>query len=302
MENYRRGLLLNFAIYNNVYAFHNLICGTVTFYIGSFMEIGEVDVLTLLVSGLGPAEVATWALVGLIWKLLESSVEGLGEAASVRIALLLSHYQPILAQRLATKVLYNSIILALLLTCSILYVLGSLIVVSLTIDSTLQIMLNDLLFGVGLATISMIYSQASWSIIEAQGRVNTNFIIVMIRRWILTIPLSAIFIFAGGPVSDSSNTEDENPTSLPWDLRGVTGALFIGHTTASCIYAFVVLRRSDWERLSKEIQDEEAEQEVEEEEMMPIGTNGDVNYDEEDDDDDYSYDDDDDDDSSFGIL
>merc|ERR1712176_1254689 len=100
LENYRSGLFENFAL-RNIHAFRSLFFGTLAFFIGSFIEIGEVDVLTIFIRFLGPAEVSTWALLGVIWKILEALTEGLGEAASVRAALLLSHCQPLLAKRLS---------------------------------------------------------------------------------------------------------------------------------------------------------------------------------------------------------
>jgi len=180
--------------------------------------------------------VSTWALLGVIWKILEAFTEGLGEAASIRVALLLSHCQPLLAKRLSKKILYYSLISSTLITCFI-YTTGSLICVVLTTDSTMQNMFNNLILFVGLANISMGFSQASWSLVEAQGRVNQNFYIVIARRWFLTIPLALGFIFGNR-----------------WSLSSIGGALCLGHATASCIYANAVLR-SDWEMIARMMQE-----------------------------------------------
>ena len=182
--------------------------------------------------------VAAWALLGCLWELLEASTEGIGEAASVRVAYFLAIAKPLLAKTLSYKVIYFAVIEALLLT-SIWFVTGKYLVILLTNDPTLQHLINNVVAVIGLANVTMAFSQILWSLTGAQGRYRESMIAMFSSRWLVTIPVAAVSIFA-----------------KKLDLNAVSGSLVVGYATAACALAYFVVR-SDWEGLSRQMQEEQ---------------------------------------------
>jgi MatE len=198
------------------------------------LELGEVDLLTLFLHQLGPAEVATWALMGSIWDILEASTEGISEAAAIRVAFHLSASQPALAKKLSHKAMFWTVVQALILT-SILLMVGRNLIVVLTVDYTLQHLLDSLLGLVGLANLSMAFAQVCWSLIGAQGRFNLATLVMLVCRWLVTMPLALIFIFG-----------------MNFDLYTVAGALAVGSAISACVLA-VVLFSSNWHEVAQQL-------------------------------------------------
>ena len=194
---------------------------------GSFLELGEVDLLTLFVQFLGPAEVAAWAVLGAIWDVLEASTEGISEAAAIRVAYHLSASQPVMAKKVAHKALFWTVVGSLVLT-SILLVSSRHLVVALTVDYTLQHLLNDLLGLAALANLSMAFAQVCWSLVGAQGRFNLATLVVLVCRWLVTMPLALFFIFA-----------------MNYDEETLAGAVATGSATSASVLA-CILFSSDW--------------------------------------------------------
>jgi Na+-driven multidrug efflux pump len=214
--------------------------------------------------------VATWALLGAFWDVLEAFTEGVGEAASIQVAFLLAAAQPLRAQRMANSVIYFAIIQSILITSG-LFMAGRYLAVLFSSDPTIQHMTNEAISLIGLANICMGCSQISWTLIGAQGRFRLATSVVFFSRWIVTMPMALICIFV-----------------FFLDLNSVAGALVVGYSTASCALTFIVLR-SDWDLLAKAMQ----------EMNFPPGMDGSDFFDDDDDDDDSSSsseDDDDDDD------
>jgi len=239
---------------------------------GSFLELGEVDLLTLFVQFLGPAEVAAWAVFGSIWDVLEASTEGISEAAAIRVAYHLSNSQPITAKKVAYKALFWTVIGALLLS-SILLLSGRHLIVALTVDYTLQHLVNDLIGLMALANLSMCFAQVCWSLIGAQGRFNMATLVVMVCRWLVTMPLALIFIFA-----------------LKYDEVSLAGAVAAGSATSASLLA-CILFSSDWNEVAEELFMQG---------LLVADDDDDFDF-SFGDDDESSHDDDDDDDESFDI-
>lgn len=207
--------------------------------------------------------VAVWALLGAIWDVLEVSTscvnlrdimnfhrvahflsilifqaytEGIGEAASMQVAFLLAAGQPGRAKKLGNSVIYLAIVQSLLITSG-LFMAGRYLAVLLSSDPTIQHMTNEGITLLGLANISMGCSQISWSLIGAQGRFRLATAVVFFSRWLVTIPMALVCIFA-----------------FLLDLSAVAGSLVVGYSTASCALTFVVLR-SDWDHLAEAMQE-----------------------------------------------
>lgn len=236
MKPFRKGLLGQVALLKNREGFRQLTRAVVPLCLGTVLEYGEWEVLTLCLRHLGPAEVAAWAVLGAIWEIFEALTEGIGEAAAIQVAFLLAALQPDRARKLANTVIYLAVVQAILVT-SILYMAGTYLTVLLTTDPVLQHLINDTIALLGLANVTMAFCQVSWSLIGAQGRFRLATSVVFAARWLVTIPMALL-------------------TILVWDLdlNAVSGALVIGYASAASALTFIVLR-SDWERLARIMQE-----------------------------------------------
>lgn len=226
LGHFESGLVKSVAVLN-FGAVCNLLLSSIPLIMGSFLELGEVDLLTLFVQFLGPAEVAAWAVMGSIWDVLEASTEGTSEAAAVRVAYHLSASQPVMAKKVAHKALFWTVVGSLVLS-SILLLSGRHLVVALTVDYTLQHLLNDLLGLMALANLSMAFAQVCWGLVGAQGRFNLATLVILVCRWLVTMPLSMIFIFA-----------------MNYDEVTLAGAVAAGYATSASTLA-CILFSSDW--------------------------------------------------------
>ena len=276
MKPFCKGIFGQVAICNDAQGFVHIIRAVIPLLLGTLLEYGQWEVLTLAVHHLGSAEVAAWAMLGALWDVLEALTEGIGEAAATQVAFLLVACQPERARRLANTVMYLAVMQSLIVT-SLLYSLGKYLIVIWTLDTTLQHFINNSIALLGLANVTMAFSQVGWSLIGAQGRFRLATSVVFAARWLVTIPAALLMIFV-------------------WklDIDALGGALVLGYSTSLCAMTFIVLR-SDWERLSYCLQDMN----------LPKGTvpavGGDNNNVEDEDDHGDPFDDEDDDSSSEGF-
>jgi Na+-driven multidrug efflux pump len=194
------------------------------------------ECLTIFAAALGPAEVATWALLGSIWDIFESSTEGIGDAAEVRCAYHLGTGNPYMAKISSYKSLLLGIIMSLFVT-SIFFILGDSLPAWFTSDPTLQRMIAELIPLVGVGNCTMTFGMVCWALVGAQGRYRLATFVAFACSWCVTLPLSALFVYG-----------------LNIDLQGLTAAVVIGYSTTGTLLSYVLLR-SDWERLSKIVQE-----------------------------------------------
>ncbi|KAL3926241.1 MAG: hypothetical protein SGBAC_013553, partial [Bacillariaceae sp.] len=199
------------------------------------LEYGEWEVLTIVLRYLGPAEVATWCLLGAVWDVLEAFTEGIGEAAAIQVAFLLAAAQPQRARKLSFSILYFGLVQSLLISSS-LFMGGRHLAMLLTADNTMQHMMNDAMTLLGFANVAMSFSQVGWSLIGAQGRFRLATSVMFFSRWFVTIPVALVTIFV-----------------FFLDLSSISGCLIVGYSTASCVLTFIVIR-SDWDRLANLMQ------------------------------------------------
>jgi Na+-driven multidrug efflux pump len=175
--------------------------------------------------------------MGIVWEVFEASTEGIGDAAAIRVSFLLAECQPEQAKILSNKVAFLALVEALVVT-SIFLMAGPNITVSLTTDSTLENLLNDLVGMTGLANVAMAFAQVYWSLVGAQGRFGLASSTILLCRWLVTMPLAFSFIFG-----------------LTYDLRAVAGSIAVGYATASSFLAYCIYQ-SDWQSLSIAAHDE----------------------------------------------
>ena len=192
--------------------------------------------MVVFIANLGPAEVVAWILLGVVWKVLESSTEGVGEAAAVRVAYHLGTGNPSKARFSSYKSCFVVAVQSLLFT-STLFMIGKSLTTWLTTDLTLQNMVNGVIPLIGLGNVVMNYALICWNLVGAQGRYRLATSVILLSRWLVTIPIAAVFSYA-----------------LALDLNGIMAAVIVGFDSA-CVALAYVLVRSDWERLSRTMQD-----------------------------------------------
>ena len=236
MQPFRKGLIQNVALVRNKVGIWHLSKAAGPLLLGTILEYGEWELLTIFVRHLGTAEVATWVLLGAFWDVLEAFTEGIGEAAANQVAFLLSIGLPRRASNLSNGSIYMAVIQALLIT-SALYMSGQYLSVLFSSDPTIQHLMNNAIVMIGFANVIMSFAQITWSLVGAQGRFRLATSIIFFSRWLITMPVALIGIYA-----------------FYLDLNAVSGSLVVGYATATCAMSFVVLS-SDWDRLSRTMQE-----------------------------------------------
>jgi len=266
-----------FAPFQNPQAVSGFLLQALPLFLGSLLELGEWEVLILFVSHLGGAEVATWAIMGVIWEIFVAFTEGIGEAASVRVSFFLSEGLPDEAKRLANKVTFMSFVLVLTVS-SIFLMAGPNIAVALSTDKTLQHLINQLVGTAVLANVSMTFAQVYWSLAGAQGRYSVASATILFCRWFIVLPMASICIY-----------------HYNFDLMAVAGSVAVGYAVAAFALSFQVFC-SDWDAIAQSMVEEEFNPMMNDNmcEGYPSDEDGMGLFDEGDDDDD-----DDDDDSSY---
>jgi Na+-driven multidrug efflux pump len=199
--------------------------------------------------------VATWAVVCSIWRLLEASTEGYGEAAAIRVAYHLGSGNGNMARHSSHKALLVATFQSLLLS-SILLMAGRDMSRLLTPDPVLQSLVSSLITNVALGCVVMNFSLMVWSLLGAQGRYRLATSVILLTRWLLSMPLALVCIYG-----------------LKFDLNSVMGAFTIGFATSVWCLAYIFFR-SDWDRLSRVMRELNA--------LMEIDSDFDDSIDEED--------------------
>jgi len=235
MAPFRKGLIQNVALWNYRIGIWHLIKAAGPLLLGTLLEYGEWELLTLFAQPLGPAEVATWALLGAFWDFFEALTEGIGEAAANQVTYLLSTGQINSAKKLCYGAMLMAVTQAVLVTCA-LYMSGQYLAVLFTTDPTIQHLINNTIVLIGFANIIMSFSQITWSLIGAQGRFRLATFVIFFSRWVVTMPCALVSIYM-----------------FNLDLNAMCGSLVLGYATACCALTVIVLR-SDWDRLSRLMQ------------------------------------------------
>ena len=223
---------------------------------GNLLAYGEWEALTILASHLGPAEVAAWyvpvvdnlifgmlihsfynrAILGSLWDTFESTTEGIGEAAAVRIAFHMGRNDMKMARISTYKSSLLGMIFAFFMT-AIFLICGDSIPVWLTDDATLQHLIAQLLPLMGIGNLSFTFGMLAWNQLGGQGRYKIATLIHCACSWLITLPLASIFVYV-----------------FEINLEGITCAVVVSYATAALIMAFMLLT-SDWERLATIIQE-----------------------------------------------
>ena len=122
--------------------------------VGGLLAYAEWEVLTIFAAVLGPAEAATWAILGFVWDVFESTTEAIGDAAEVRCAYQLGKARPEMAKLSAYKSMLLSMVAASIIT-TVFLCLDDHLPAWLTSDETIQEMLVKLFPLMGLGNLTM---------------------------------------------------------------------------------------------------------------------------------------------------
>jgi MATE family multidrug resistance protein len=238
---YMKGMVGSFSLSNHKAVW--LMCKTASsLSFGYVLTDGEWEILTLLASVLGPAEVAAWNIIGTLWEAVEDLTEAIGDAAEVRCAFLLGAGKPAHAKVSAYKSMLIGTLIALLVTSS-LFAAGENIAAWLTNDPVLQHLIVDLLPLFGIGNIAMTVGTMSWTLLGAQGRYRLATAIAFCGSWLITLPMAAV-----------------TSAMLNFDLQGQTSAIVVGYMVSGTINAYLLFR-SDWETISQDVMDSHEAQE-----------------------------------------
>jgi len=239
MKDYTKGMFETNALRDKA-AVRTVVKTAIPLALGQLLEFGEWEVLTIFVAFLGPAEVTTWGIVGSLWDTIEMLTEGFGDAGEIRTGFHLGAARPATARLSSYKTIIISIIFALIIT-SILWILGEDLATWLTPDPTLQRLILEVLPLLGVGNIALTAGSVSWALVGAQGRYRLATFVAFISSWSVTLPMAAIYTFL-----------------FRFDLQAMVSAVVIGYTiTGTCLQYILV--RSDWERLSKLVIEENEE-------------------------------------------
>lgn len=208
--------------------------------LGFLLSYSEWEFLALTAKTLGPAEVTAWGLLGTLWDIVEMVSEAVADAAEVRCAMLLGAGRPERAKLSTYKSMYLATFISLFIS-SCVFILGDDLPTWMTKDATLQRMLSDLipLFGVG--NIALTIGTISWTCVGSQGRYRLATAVGFMGSWFVTMPLAVLTTVA-----------------LDLDLQGQTAAVVVGYMVSGTINTYLLFT-SDWEKLSREVIEANAE-------------------------------------------
>jgi len=209
------GLLSNSL--RNISALKILTQACIPAVIQCFLFDIEWRLFTLIASFIGPAEAASWIILGKVWKLSETAVENFSEAVAPKIASFLVAGDIVMGRALAYKSLFAGALYGTFSSC-ILVVLGPLIVNFMTKDSTLENLLRELLPYVIISNPFISVGTVASSLSESQGQ---NWVVLWTylgNLCLVSLPLAGFFTIV-----------------LDYNAEGLAAAMVAGYCTSACI-------------------------------------------------------------------
>ncbi len=238
LEQYEHGMFRSLA-FRNREALKVFLKTTLPLAFGSLLAYAEWEILTVFAAFLGPAEAATWAVLGYVWDVFESTTGALGSAGEVRCSHQLGKGDPELAKLSSYKTMFMALLVSMIST-TIFFSLHNVLPAFLTTDETIQDMLVTLFPLVGLGNVMMSVGMVCWSLVGAQLRYQLATKIATATSLGITLPLAATFTIA-----------------LNYDLKGLTFSVVVGYLMTAMILTTILLI-SDWEKLSNRIREKVA--------------------------------------------
>ena len=204
---------------------------------GSLLAYAEWEILTVFAAVLGPAEAATWAIMGYVWGVFESTTEAAGDAAEVRVAYQLGKGRPAMAKIAGYKSMFVAFILSIVV--SIIFIcLTNVLPPLLTHDETIQDLLVEMFPLVALGNVTMSMGMVCWAVVGAQGRYRLSTSIAIACSFVVTVPIGAVLTIW-----------------MRIDLQGLTFAVVTGYSVTALLLT-ACIQLSDWVMLSNKIQEQ----------------------------------------------
>jgi MATE family multidrug resistance protein len=232
-ERYWPGLTGTFALFNRQ-AVKHFMKVAFPLSIGYILSYGEWEVMFLLASRLGPAEVAAWGVLGSIWYALECMTYAWGDAAEVRCAQLLGAGQADTARLSAHKALAMGTVGSVVASVVVLAA-SEQIPQWITDDVVLQLMVQDLLPLVAFGNAALTLGSISFQLVGAQARYSLATAVQFVGSWVVTLPLAIVSTLV-----------------LRWNLQGLVAAVVLGYMVSGTLN-FVIVCSTNWERRSFKI-------------------------------------------------
>ena len=232
---------------------------------GSLLSYAEWEMLTVFAAVLGFKEATTWAVLGYVWDVFESTTGAIGSAGEIRCSYQLGKGNPQLAKLSSYKSMFMALVMSSL-SSLIFLSMSNVLTAFLSSDETIQDMLIVLFPLVGLGNVMMSVGMVCWALVGAQLRYRQATVIAVATSLGITVPLGAIFTVA-----------------LNYDLKGLTFSVVVGYIMTAWILTTMLLI-SDWEKLSEKIrekvvaEDEEGEEESEDGAAAPAKSHEDYDY------------------------
>eukprot|EP00536_Pseudo-nitzschia_multiseries_P014004 jgi/Psemu1/291187/fgenesh1_pg.644_\ len=208
-----------------------MLSNAITYAFSTFVVHGEWQAFLFFSSVLGPAEVAAWGLLGVIWEELEEIVTAIAEGCVIRCTVCLGLGDVPTAKLVAYKSLWICFVWGVAVT-TVFVLFANEIPGLLTNDEVLQAMVAKNIPMMSVAnTLSGLGIMAD-QILSAQNRVVLQTQLGVAATIFVTLPLGAI-------------------SSLVFrlDLEGLTGAISIGFAVFSAMAMHAVIL-SDWKAIS----------------------------------------------------
>jgi MATE family multidrug resistance protein len=241
---YEDGMIRSLALKNRL-LMQEFLKTSFPLAVGCLLAYAEWEVLTIFAAVLGPAEAATWAVLGFVWDLFESTTEAFGDAGEVRVSYQLGKGRPQLAKLASYKIMFMGFVMALIMS-TIFLSLINVLPAFLTTDQTIQDMLRMVFPLMALGNVTMSVGMVCWALVGAQLRYPLATTINTLCSFGITLPLGAVFTIA-----------------LNYDLKGLTFSVVVGYIICAMLMSTVLLM-SDWENLSEKIRAKMLEEGIEE--------------------------------------
>lgn len=201
---------------------------------GRVIENCEWNILFVFAAIQGPAEVAIWGLVGVLWDFADDIIIAISDASKVRCAYLLGSGLPAQAKYSSEKSLLIGVAVSIIISFSLAF-LQSEIPRWLTNDYTLQRLLGDMIPLLCLAIGALSFGSVCWSILCAQGRSHLATAVTGFGSLVIALPLASLSNFC-----------------FNFNLQGLIACLIIGYATSGFLNSILLLT-SNWSKISQRV-------------------------------------------------
>eukprot|EP01064_Diplonema_japonicum_P002145 TRINITY_DN11376_c0_g1_i1.p1 TRINITY_DN11376_c0_g1~~TRINITY_DN11376_c0_g1_i1.p1 ORF type:complete len:537 (+),score=62.05 TRINITY_DN11376_c0_g1_i1:79-1611(+) len=221
--------------------------------IGSFIEEGQFQLLTVFTAHLGSDDIAAWSVIGMIWIQLVMASMGFGSAINMRVA---QHVGSGDLTSCFKTIKYGTCIIALVSTLSgaLIYFMRDHVGKIFTHDEDIIHIVRQACWLMACAIPMLCIGVVGLFVLDGQGRPSLGAGITAAGSWFLNVPFSALAVYKFG-----------------YGINGILFVITLGYAVSS-LFSWVAIWFSDWDDLIKQAKkrseiegDEESQREGEEE-------------------------------------